>query len=82
MQRQAFGQVLEERRAEHTGAAVRSFCEANPDDVWVTECCGEVVGFITFLIDRNRGRGTIALECGGHRAHGEGRRHQAVRGSA
>lgn len=60
MQGQAFGQVLEERRAEHTGAAVRSFCEANPDSVWVTEWHGEVVGFITFLIDRERGRGTIS----------------------
>lgn len=73
MQRQAFGQVLEEWRAEqHTGPAVRRFCEAHPDCVWVTESDGRVVGFITFIIDQEKGLGTVSWNAVDPECRGEG----------
>lgn len=59
LQRDAVGRVLEERRGEDTGAAVRRYCEANPDRVLVSEVGGLVVGFLTYRIDRERSRGEI-----------------------
>jgi ribosomal protein S18 acetylase RimI-like enzyme len=59
MQRAALGQVVEEHLPEKTGDNVRAFCEAHPDNVWVTESAGQVVGFITFDICEERGCGEI-----------------------
>ena len=59
MQRAALGELVEEHLPEKTGADVRAFCEKHPDNVWVTELDGRVVGFITFRIDDQKRRGTI-----------------------
>ena len=76
LQRQALGQVLEVRQGQESGAAVRRFCETHPDWVWVTESGGRVVGFITFTIDQEESRGTIAWNAvdPACRSHGVGTR--------
>ena len=59
LQARALGAVARPSSIEQKREQVRTFAQSRPDGVLVTECDGQVVGFITFSFDREHRMGVI-----------------------
>jgi len=59
LQRRLLGEVVFVRRPEQKAEEVRRFCRERADQALVTEQCGRLVGFITYMLDRERRCGII-----------------------
>ena len=51
--------ILFPEAAERKGNEMRRNCSRNPDNIWVCELDGQVVGFITWYVDEDKKIGTL-----------------------
>ena len=51
--------IVTRDRSTGKGEQIRNHCASHPEWVYVCEAEGTIVGFVTFLLDRDRGIGTI-----------------------